>query len=172
MILIPKPFRLTRSTGCSHPYAATPNLPRVSPVVTTTQACRKDTKQRLGLLEGRAEGRVLHGICPFHFVACFFGRHLVGKTCIKMGVPCHVLPKPLNHGSGNAHVERLTVRPASRSMSNPLPCNWPRTSAVAREFIKTAFPEPLSDHAFRAARRPLATEPFQGGRRSHNSEIS
>src|ERR1017187_9290320 len=44
MILIPKPFRLTRSTGCSHPYAATPNLPRVSPVVTTTQACRKDTK--------------------------------------------------------------------------------------------------------------------------------
>src|ERR1039458_5134910 len=73
MILIPKPFRLTRSTGCSHLYAATPNLPRVSPVVTTTQACRKDTKQRLGLLEGRAEGRVLHGICPFHFVACFFG---------------------------------------------------------------------------------------------------
>ena len=33
------------------------------------------SKQRLGLIEGHAEGRVLHGIYPFHFVACFIGRH-------------------------------------------------------------------------------------------------
>ena len=54
MILIPKPFRLTRSTGCSHPYAARAKLPRVSPVVTTTQACPKDTLERV-----RSEGTLL-----------------------------------------------------------------------------------------------------------------
>lgn len=57
------------------------------------------SNQRLGLIEGRAENRVLHGVCPFHFVACFISRHEVGKTSIEMGVPCHMLPKPLNHGS-------------------------------------------------------------------------
>lgn len=77
-------------------------------VVDTDERNTTTSKPLLGLVEGRAEGGVLHGICPFHFVACFIGRHSVSKTCIEVGAPSHVLPKPLNHSSGNAHVEWLS----------------------------------------------------------------
>jgi hypothetical protein len=36
------------------------------------------------------------------------------------------------------------------------------------KLIGSALPEPLSGHAFRAEWRPLATERFRDGRRSHN----
>src|SRR5271157_3902923 len=65
------------------------------------------SQQRPCLLEGDAERGILHGIRPFHVVACFRGRHQVGKACVEMGIPRYMLPKPLNHGSGNTYIKWL-----------------------------------------------------------------
>src|ERR1035441_8090294 len=43
MTSIPRPFRWTTSTGCSHPSAVAAKLPRISPIPAITQACRKLT---------------------------------------------------------------------------------------------------------------------------------
>src|ERR1039458_2227502 len=43
MTSIPRPFRWTTSTGCSHPSAVAAKLRRISPIPAITQACRKLT---------------------------------------------------------------------------------------------------------------------------------